>query len=61
MEKEMLTLEQKFRVAGFNLAIQDLSREELQQELVKSFERFLKLDNYYKEIINATMRKGLGI
>ncbi len=61
MEKEMLTLEQKFRVAGFNLAIQDLSREELQQELVKSFERFLKLDNYYKEIITATMRKGLGI
>lgn len=61
MEKEMLTLEQKFRVAGFNLAIQDLSREELQQELVNSFERFLKLDNYYKEIISTKMRKGLGI
>lgn len=61
MEKEMLTLEQKFRVAGFNLAIRDLSREELQHKLVKNFEAFLKLDNYYKEIINGKMKQELGI
>jgi hypothetical protein len=64
MESELqsfLTLEQEFRVANYNRSIQNLSREELQSLLLKSYESFIKLDNYYKEIINAKMKKGLGI
>jgi len=62
MESEIqsfITLEQDLLINNFKFAIQDLPREELQYRLVKSYEAVIKLDNYYKEIINAKMKEGL--
>lgn len=46
-----LSLEQKFNLRSFETQVQNMSREQAQEFLVKLYEQMILRDNMYKEFI----------
>ncbi|MEM9539615.1 MAG: NblA/ycf18 family protein [Cyanobacteria bacterium P01_E01_bin.42] len=46
-----LSLEQKFNIRSFEMQVQQMSREQAQEFLVKLYQQMLARENMYKEFI----------